>query len=312
MLLKSFTSPATCMEKSLSKVTVIFELIGIQYISITSETLEATSSTNGLSRKFKWIFVVNILLTICEVGAISFAIQASKFDSHKGNVATGQIVQFTCYYLMIVVIITTMLNSLFLRKRVRQILRNCKIISKTLLSLNQCVDYEAFGREYKKSFAKLFLCFVGLNLAALIFVSLRNNVEVLMWTVLTIYPYFFIVMVFGYWTFLIRLVCEHLRFVKESLVQMKKHVNIFQIDPETRNHNSKMRRNHETFKFFVKLKRIYGVIYETSTIVNEVMAVPISLTILFVVIANVSSGYKVFLSFRSDIPLERVAGKTFL
>ncbi|XP_037048785.1 uncharacterized protein LOC119083224 [Bradysia coprophila] len=311
MLFKSVSTRSPSMEKSLSKTTSIYQWMGIQYFSILPETLEATSRTNSLNRKFKWIFAVNIMMTICESCAFSFAIYLSKRENRQGNVATGQIVQFAVSNLLIVVLVATILNSLLLRQKTRQIFKNCKFISKSLLSLNQCVDYKAFADEFKKSLAKLLLCLIVSFSAGLLFNFLSNSTNAFLWTIFAIYPHFFIVITFSYWTFLIRLVREQLRFVKDSLVQLQKNVQIFRIDPEIRNHDSRLRRNHETYNFFVKLKRIYGVIYETSLIVNEFIAVPICLIIIFVLISNVSSGYKVFLSLRNDVPMERVVGPIF-
>lgn len=297
------------MGESLSKITLIFQVMGLQYFTISPEPLEDINSLNG---KFKWIFVVNIMMTMCEFCGILFAIYLSILETKKVNAKTSaeQIVQFSTYNLTIVVLVVTILNSLLLRKKARQIIKNCQIISKALHTLNQFVDYETFAKEFKNSFAKLFLCFVVSTLAPTIFTFLSHNKNVFLWAMLAIYPYFFIVIVFSYWTFLVRLVREQLRSVKKSLVQLQRNGKIFEIAPETRNHDSKVERNHATFDYFVKLKRIYGAIYETSSLVNELIAVPICLILFLVIFANTSSGYKVFLSFRNDVPVERVTSET--
>lgn len=299
------------MEKSLSRITLIFQLTGIQYFFISSESIATTSKTHqSMTRKLKLLFVANIVIVIGEFCAILFAIYVENGQHRQqNNVVAGQIVQFTSYNLKVLVLLTTIFNSLFLRGKAKQIFQNSKNISEIVSTLNRSVDYTSFENEFKKTFAKLLLSFMVSTMATLIFIYQYNQTNVLLWGILAAYPYFFLMITFTYWTLLVRLIRENLRSIKDCVVQLHKNVKLFRRSSEAYNHGSRMRRNHETYNYIVKLKRIYGIIYETTSLVNEFIAAPISLFIIVVVIANVSSGYKVFLSFKQDVPVERVAGK---
>lgn len=306
------TSPSVSMEQSLSKITAVFQLSGIQHFNISPETFDALRS-NSLTRKFKMIFLANITLVIVEFSAIILAIYMDGQPNEKrGNAAMGQIIQDVSYIVMVIVLLTTILNSFFLRGTAKQIFKNLKVISKTLLTLRQSIDYAAFENETRKLFAIIAATFVGLTLATNIFILHHNHTNVFFWAMLAIYPYFFIVIAFGYWTLLVRLIRENLRFVKECLVQLQIEMKMFRgrgNSGTVNERNVKLNNDLETYNVIMKLKRIYGIIYETTALINELIAVPVCLIITYLIIGNVSSGYKVFLSFRNDIPLERVAGK---
>lgn len=299
------------MVKSLSRLTFIYQLTGIQYFCISTDAFVATKR-HSLTRKLKLLFVVNIAIVISEFCAIVFAVHLEKSQhQQRSTVLAGQIVQFSSYSLMIFALLITMLNSLLQRGKAKQIFKNFRNISEILVSLNQSVDYATFENQFKKTLAKLSLSFVASTMAALIFIYQFNQTNIFLWGILSVYPYFFMIAIFSYWTLLIRLIRENLRFIKDCVVQLHKKAKLFRINSETFSHDSRMRRSHETYDFIVKLKRIYGIIYETTSLVNQLIAVPICLFIVLMVTANVSSGYKVFLTFRRDIPVERVAGKNY-
>lgn len=314
MLFKNTTSHLL-MKKSLSRITSIFQLMGIQHFSISTEPIETNSKRyNRITRKFKLLLLANIAIVISEFCAILFAIylEMGQQPQHN-NVVAGQIVQFTSYNLQVIVLLTTIFNSVFLRGTTKKIFENCKIISEIVSTLNQSFSHHtSLENEFKKTFTKLLLSFMVSTVATLAFIYQYNQTNVLLWGIVTVYPYFFVMIVFSYWTLLVRLIRENLRSIKECIVQrlrLHKKVELFRISIETYNLDSKLKRNHETYNSIVKLKRIYCIIYETTSLVNEFIAAPICLLLILVVIANVSSGYKVFLSFKQHIPVERVAGK---
>lgn len=303
MLCNSISTRKPSLETSLSGITLIFQLVGIQYFSISPETMETSNGTSCLSKKFKIIFAANVALTIIEF-AMLFVIHLDTLSNTHGTVATGENVRFISFCFMIAVIAITILNSFFLRDKARMIFKNLKIISKALVSVNQYVDYETFAREFKRAFAKLCLFFIGLNSTILIFLYHCCNIKAFSLTLLVLYPYFFILILLSYWIFLIRLIRESLCCVKNCLVQLHKNVKLI--------HHSIATKNHEIYNFIGKLKRIYGTICETTSLINELIAVPICLLLVLIVVGNVSSCYQVFLSFRKDLPKVRLVCKSIL
>lgn len=301
MLLKNTPSS---MENSLSKITIIYQATGMQYFSVNIESLKPTS---GLSRKHKLFLAVNFTVLIAEFCAILIRIY-SENQKHKNiGVATGKIVQFTAYILLTLVSAISLLNSLFLRDKAKQIFRNCKKVSEILSVLNQSADYSAFENEFKTTMAKLFFGFIGSNSVLLIF-TYQTSQKSFLKTLIAVYPYFFMTIVFGYWTLLVRLIGQNLRFVKESLAHLHKKHSMFRLNPEPYSHDLRIRRNQDTYNFIAKLKRIYGLIYDSTALVNELIGIPICLFLIFLVLSNISGGYRVFLSFKRDIPVGVIGG----
>lgn len=72
-----------------------------------------------------------------------------------------------------------------------------------------------------------------------------------------------------------------------------------------------IRRDDELFNAVIRLKRIYGIIAETTGFINEIVGLPLMVIVIDLVIGNISGGYKVYLSLMGDVPTGRIGGKTF-
>lgn len=303
-----FKSTQVSIEKSLSQILIIYQVTGVQYFSLYSEPLENTAECR-ITRNHKIFLVANLLIVTAEFCAVIYAISLEAQQKHHNNIVTGLIVQFSTYNLMILLMITTVLNSLVLRKKAKQIFKNCKNISEIYLVLNQIVDFSTFKHEFKITFGKLGIAFIGSTLGTLIFIYQYNQTNVFLWAVLAVYPYFFTMITISYWILLIRLVRENLRFIKKRVLLLHKKHKLFRVNMDIFSHDLKSRRNDEAHNVIVKLKRIYGIVYDITCLINELIGIPICLILIVIVIGNISAGYKVFLSIRGDIPMERVAGK---
>lgn len=295
------------MESSLSKITLIYQLTGMQNFSVIAESLKPKCIS--LSGKHKLFLAVNLTVLVGEFCAILMLMHSEnqKHRQQHSGVVTGHIVQFVAYYLLILVFAITVLNSLFLQDKAKQIFRNCKKISEILSILNQNADYSAFEKEFKKTVAKLGFGFIGSNVAHLIFVY-QYNETIFVTTLISVYPYFFMTIVFSYWTLLVRLINENLRFLKDCLAHLQKKRTLLRVHPEPYCSDVRIKRSHETYNFIAKLKKIYGIIYDSTCLVNELIGVPICLFLIFLTLANISGGYKVFLSLRGDVPVGRIGG----
>lgn len=297
------------MENSLSKITLVYQAAGIQNFSVDAESLKPTS---GLSRKHKFFLAVNftILVGECCAAIAKIYLEKHKQKQQPSSVSTGQILTFTVLSLTIILLAICMLNSIFLREKLKQILRNCKQIAELLSVLNQSADYSSFENEFKKTMVKLFSGFIASNTAVLIFIYQYNQTNLFLTAVFSVYPYFFLTTVFSYWTLLLRLIRENLRFVKNGLAHLHQKHTQYRINPAPYINELRIRRNQETFNFIVKLKRMYGIIYDSTSLVNELIGIPICVFLINVVISNITSGYKVILSFQGVVPVQHIAGKT--
>lgn len=301
----SLKNTPSSIETSLSKITIIYQVTGMQYFSVTAESLNPTS---GFSRKHKLFLVVNFTFLIAEFCAILIMTYTENQKKKHGGLATGHLVQFAAYNLVILVFTICLLNSLILRDKAKKFFRNCKKISEILSVLNQSGDYSAFKNEFKMTIAKLSFGFIGSNLVLLIFVSQYSQYYFLV-TLTAVYPYYFMTIVFSYWTLLVRLIRENLRFVNECLAHLHKKHSL-RLNPEPYGHDLRIRRNQETYNFIAKLKRVYGIIYDSTSLLNELIGIPICLFLIFLIVSNISGGYKVFLFFQGDIPVQRIGGNS--
>lgn len=302
-----FKRTQASIENSLSKIIIIYQVTGVQHFSLYPEPLDDTECR--ITRKHKLYLLTNLISVIVEVCAVIYAIFLERRQQHHSNVLTGLIVQFSTYGLMVLIIITTILNSLFLRRKAKQIFKNCKNISEIYSLLNQSVNFASFQNEFKITFGKLVMAFIASTLGCLIFIYQYNKTNIFLWALVAIYPYFFIMITVSYWILIIRLVREQLRFIKESLSLLHKKHKLYRVNIESFSHDLKARRNHDTYNLIVKLKRVYGIIYDTTSLINKLIRIPICMLLSAIVVGNISGGYKVFLSFRGDVPAERIAGK---
>lgn len=295
------------MERSLSKITIFYQVSGIQCFSINAESLKTTS---GLSRKHKLFLVMNFSFLIVELCGVLFRLllekQKQEKQHHKG-LFTGLIVQFLTYIFLILVFLISLLNSLFLREKSKKIFRNCQQISDILSVLSQNADYSAFQNELKKTIIKLSFGYVT-SITTLLIFAYHFSVTTFLATFVTVYPYLFMTIVFSYWTLLVRLIRENLRFVKECVVHLYKKHSLFRMNPERCSHDLRIRWNQETYNFIMKLKKIYGIIFDTTALINELIAMPICVFLIFIVLSNISGGYKIFLSSRGVIPVAEIGG----
>lgn len=179
--------------------------------------------------------------------------------------------------------------------------------------INQNVHYSALENEFKIKMAKLSFSYVASTMGILIYVyQFINQSNAFLWILCTVYPFFFMTMVFSYWMLLICLIRQNLRFINECVTKLHETHKLFRINTEFYSHDLRMKRNHEFYNLIVKLKRIYGIIFDTTSLVNELIGIPVCLFLIIVVMGNISAGYKIFLSVKGDIEFERVVGKNLL
>ncbi len=108
---------------------------------------------------------------------------------------------------------------------------------------------------------------------------------------------------------MVRSIRENLRFIRDCLLHLNKKQETFSLHPEPHNKDLRIRRAEETYHSIVKLKRMHTIIYDSTSLVNDLIRIPMFVLMIFVVFSSISGGYKVFLAFKGDILLERVAGK---
>ncbi len=294
------------IERLLSKITFIHQAAGLQFFSVNKESLDPTG---GISRKHKLFLVLSFSIVIGEICGCFILTYFDNSLAVDTGVKTGVMVQLIAASSVLFLILVSTLNNLFLKGRAKEIFKNCFRIADLLSLLNEVADYSLFAKGMKLTMVKLFFGFIVSNMAVLIVSYQYSEGRFWMSGVLAIYPHFFITSLVSYWILLVRLIRENLRFIKGCLVHLNKKQKTLSLCSEPYNRDLRIRKAEETYDFIVKLKRMHAITYDSISLVNELIGIPICFFMVFVVLSNISGGYKVFLAFKGDILFERVAGK---
>lgn len=298
---------------SLSRSTTLFQLVGLQYFSLDSDSFhDGFHQRTKISKKHKFSFVVNASLLSFQFFGIWYAIQLEKKVQQTESVNTGLTIQFIVYVLMTLVAEIVIINAFRATEGVKNIFCNFEKISKIFENeLNTKLDYVCFARSFEKKLLAMALTFLGLTVLILAFIFYHNQSNIFIWALMSIYPYFIAEVLFCYFLFFILLVNENLNYVKRVLAKL-----------HTATHDSpimsfrvisiqatKIKKCEELFNTIVKLKRIYISLCETTEIINKLFGLPIMIELIIFVLGNISAGYKVYLAILGDIPIARVGSK---
>lgn len=300
------------MEKHLSGATVIFQLVGLQFFSLDAESFtDKIIQKNQVSKKHKFFILITVLAMSLQGFGIMFAIQLEKQHGQNENVTTAITVQFVAYVMMLIVIVVSVFHAFCKMGKTKKIFCNFEKILITFVNeLDTKIDYANFARRSMLSFYKVTFSFVLLAVSLHVFVYSYNQSNVFLWAVLTIYPHFFLEVVDVYFMFFIMLVTENLKTLLEVLLKIHKLRGSTDINIGLHFYvKDGRKKNDEMFNDIQKLKRIYGILADTTCLINEVMGLPFMIQLVLMVLANVSAGYKIYLSFMGDVPVERIGGK---
>lgn len=298
------------MENSLSGATTIFELMGLQFFSVSFEPLEERfHSSQQVSKKHKFLFLITVLALSLQGAGIVYAISLEDYTQQDDNVRTALTVQFITYILMVVVSLISVLHALRVTKKTKQAFCNLKKIFKIFTNeLDERIDYTKFARRSKLTFLKATVCFVTQIVVVLVFIHQHDQSKIFLWAVLAIYPYFFLQVVNNYYIFFIMAVTENLRTIFKVLEKVHKMRKGMKMNVGVINFHAKP-VDDDLFNSLLKLKRIYGIIADTTGLINEVAGLPFMMQLFIMVVGNVSAGYKVYLSLMGDVSVERMGGE---
>lgn len=300
---------------NLSKSTIIFEIFGLQFFSPAYESFgDGCKKHKHISRKHKFILAMNFVALSFHVCGVILAIELEKQTQKNGNVKTGLTVQIFSYSYTACVIFISIVNAFFSTRICYKIFNNFKKISSIFhQDLNRPLDYSKISAGFNLLFTKITLVFIASTVATMIFVFCFNQSNIFFWACLCIYPYFSCQIIFCQFIFYTRLVKENLLGLKAILESLLEQQNMSKIPIHIIGHKiPSSNASRETIDTIIDLKKIYGMLYETTALIHASIGVGTTATVVMIVLSNISAGYKVYLSFKGDIVLERVAGNNFV
>lgn len=249
-----------------------------------------------------------------QVCGVVLAIQLEKQMQKSGNVVTSMEVQIIAYLYAAFVVFISIANAFLYTGTCYKIFNNFKQISNIFQQdLNHQLDYSKFSKAFNFFFAKIALVFIVSSTTTLIFVFCYNRSNIFFWACLVIFPNFCCQITFCQFIFFIRLVkqnLEGLKIILEKLLETERISKIQINNVHVKLASSKASRN--AIDIVTGLRRIYGLLYETTALTHDFIGVAITASIVMAVLNNISASYKVYLLYKGEILLERAAGNVFV
>lgn len=303
------------MENSLEGSTTVFQIMGLQFFSLNAEIFQ-NRQKDEISKKHKLLIALTVVMLTMQLYGIYYAINLEKMKQQSENVLTGLNVQFSVYILMIVVICVAIAHSFASTRKTKKIFSNLDQILKIFVNdIGENIDYRGLSRRFKWTLIKITLCFITSTVIVLGFIYNYNQSSIFLWALLAIYPYFFIALVHCHFMFYILLIKENLQCMYKVLEKLYKHQQTSMLIMDFRAAlSAKLPRktSDELFDKMIKLKKIYWILFETTSLINELNGPPFMNQLIVLILGNISAGYKVYLSLMGDIVIERTGGKTAL
>lgn len=303
---------SVAMEKSLSGVTTLFQVLGLQFFSIHSYSLEdGFHNRGGVSKKHKLSFVFIVACLTLEFVGIYYAILLEKEQEQNKNVNTGLSFQYLVYFYSNFVVIVAVVNAYATTAKTRAIFCNFEKISNIFRnSLREIIDFKEFSKRFNTTMIKISTFFIIDICATLIFVYQHNQSNIFLWTVLAIFPYFFFTIMLSYLIFFIKFINLYLDCMVEALDKLNRLHELSKLGHGIHIELKSQRINcDELFNSMLALRRIYGCLSETTCMINEVLGIPLIVLITDLIMANSSGGYKLFLSVMGEVFIGRVGGE---
>lgn len=145
-------------------------------------------------------------------------------------------------------------------------------------------------------------------ITTLIFVFNYDRWVIFLWAVVVVLPYLFSQFLILYFIFLILFVRENLCAVLCVLDNLSKKQKF----PKDHSHfhaTPAQKSSEDLVMAVTKLKKIYGILHDTSSLINNFIGLSMTFLLFVVNGGNTSAGYKIFLSFKGDVTIERLGSK---
>lgn len=302
-------------QPSLSTCTVLFQIFGLQYFSLSSKNFLLPTS-KSLLHKFAFIFI--ILLVTIEVFGIGFVIdfERQQFEKEKNNntkVNNGFMIQYFSYFFMDFVVLAAAMHSWFTTVKAMKIYNNMDKIYKIFEGeLGHTIKYDDFANKFKYIIISMIIIFTLVTISTLGFVFYHNQSSAFYWALLVIFPYLFVILSFMKFIFYMQIIDLNLEGIVDILRRAYNLKQINRIEAITFNESEQSTtqpENETIFDSVLILKKIYGILYETSIFVNEICGISSILQLITLIIGNTSAGYKVYLVSTLQLPVGRIGGE---
>lgn len=164
-----------------------------------------------------------------------------------------------------------------------------------------------FSKNFKRILTNISLFFITASIITLGFIYYHNQSNIFLWAVLIIFPYFFIAVIFTFLSLFVIIVKENLQWILMILQKRRqKYENSTLVSRVINSQLISFDGEEEIIREINKLKKIYSMLSEVTSLSNEICGPSIFGALIIIITGNISTGYKVYLSWMQEIPIERV------
>lgn len=290
--------------------TRIFEIFGLQYFS-PKNVLE-----NGVPERLPYLRGIYMLLLMIAYFAFLSIYLFFERDDLDLNVTAKTILTYSIQHTMKIgmffIIFVSLLQSFLTSNKIAQIFHNVKIIS-TIITEDFKVsqNYEKIKRKLNRHGLMVMLVFVLIEMTVIIITS-KSFEEVLLQLcyllvlfvlLLTIYKFIFYVQVINCQIQKLNELLEGIFHVERPRVIEDLSINTISVKVH--------KVTDEIFKNFVSSKKIYNILFENGSLLNESMGITMLLVLIILVIALTASGYQIFVILVGGTDRDKIVGEIF-
>lgn len=269
----------------------LFEFMGLHYFSLEAFDEEESSDRPSLVRGVYFIIISTLIL--CFASLYILLDYEEMLKQFLDQNITTYAVQNSMKFGMILVVITSNVQSFLATKKIKNFYRNVEsILDVMFIEFKMFIDFKKVCRVSKLILAGIisFFCLIH----SVLFVQSENDRTYLI--AVAIFPVIFLLMTIFKFTFYVVIVNYQLESLKKVLVDIFKS-QPFKISTDSDDiimSPKKIFSPSIVSRKLISAKKIYNMLYENASLVNDSMGLTILNLLIVLVIAITASGYVIF------------------
>lgn len=289
------------MEEEIGSSLLVFELLGLQCFSLKRLTLENERKRPTILRTFYMfiLFCCILILTIC------FVSHDPTFKIEKRS--TKDITMFTIQNSMslglLLVVLTSFVESYFFTPTIKNVFINCKEISRICHNeFTIKMDFKKIKKEVRRRIIMGIVFILTINGIVGISHAVTDGQFIL--PLFEIFPTMYLLMIAYKFVFYVGMVNNQLYLVKKLLESMfenqpPKNIEII---------NNRSTPPNDLLPKFRAAWKIYNIIYENGGLINDSQGLTILIMICSLTVAIIVSGYKTFVILVGGASTHQIPG----
>lgn len=299
---------ATVVEE-LNDCLILFELLGQQYFSLKSLTSRNLTNRPSIYR-FIYLVVVCLLVSMLMVFYIYQDHSAMNESLNAKNVLMYA-VKNSMYVGVLIVVWISLIQSYVSTSEVKKIFFNVmETVQLCASEFNVIIDPKLIRNGAWRRLSVMII-FFGIVHGGLTLLNVSSP-EIVKKLTIGLLPMFFLLTIMNKYIFYIGMMNHQLEFltilIKSVFKSEPQPINIV----ENINFHLKsvkpMTSVEDPMRKFRAARKIYNIIYENGTLINESNGLTILVMLISLVIALTVSGYEVFVIIIGGLPVERAMG----